>query len=385
MIKKIQGETGCKLQFIQGRGDGPGDRRCLIQGTKQQVDEGRQMIEDLIESVTRRNEGNEMNNRNNAGNGYNTADYSQQMREEYTFSVPASKCGIIIGRGGDTIKQINQQSGAHCEMDRKTQGSSTEKSFIIKGTPEQIEHARSLISEKIGMEIKLVGSNGAQLNSGYGMQSPSSNPYQQWGYPQSWDQNQSQMQAAQGGQADYSQQWIEYYRSMGMHREAEMIEQQLKSKQGGPGAPSGQVAVSGANSQNPQQPQAATSVAGAQANQMHGAGQPDYSAQWAEYYRSIGKIDEAEAIENQIKAAKSGGQSGQPASGAVTMPTGGYPTTGVAGQNPMVAGYGGQYAQYYPGQPGYPGYGAYGAYQGQQPQGQPQQPPQPAQPSDNKN
>lgn len=29
--------------------------------------------------------------------------------------------------------------------------------------------------------------------------------------------------------------------------------------------------------------------------------QPDYSAQWAEYYRSIGKLKEAEAIEAQIK------------------------------------------------------------------------------------
>lgn len=32
-------------------------------------------------------------------------------------------------------------------------------------------------------------------------------------------------------------------------------------------------------------------------------GQPDYSAQWAEYYRSIGKMKEAEAIEAQMKAA----------------------------------------------------------------------------------
>lgn len=97
MIKKIQGETGCKLQFIQGRGDGPGDRRCLIQGTKQQVDEGKQMIEDLIDSVTRRNEGGEMggNNRNPAGNGYNSGDYNQQsVRDECSFTVPASKCGV---------------------------------------------------------------------------------------------------------------------------------------------------------------------------------------------------------------------------------------------------------------------------------------------------
>jgi hypothetical protein len=34
--------------------------------------------------------------------------------------------------------------------------------------------------------------------------------------------------APQGGQADYSAQWIEYYRSMGMTREAEAIEQQAR-------------------------------------------------------------------------------------------------------------------------------------------------------------
>lgn len=32
----------------------------------------------------------------------------------------------------------------------------------------------------------------------------------------------------QTGQPDYSAQWAEYYRSLGMHREADMIEQQAK-------------------------------------------------------------------------------------------------------------------------------------------------------------
>lgn len=48
--------------------------------------------------------------------------------------------------------------------------------------------------------------------------------------------------------------------------------------------------------QQPQQQAAAAAASG-------GQGQ-DYSAQWAEYYRSIGKIEEAEAIEKQMKVCK---------------------------------------------------------------------------------
>lgn len=38
--------------------------------------------------------------------------------------------------------------------------------------------------------------------------------------------------------------------------------------------------------------------------QAQGGQSQDYSAQWAEYYRSIGKNEEAEAIEKQIQAQK---------------------------------------------------------------------------------
>ena len=83
------------------------------------------------------------------------------------------------------------------------------------------------------------------------------------------------------GQPDYSAQWAEYYRSLGMHKEAELIEQQMAARAPAPSQP---------------------------------AAQPDYSQQWAEYYRSIGKDKEAEAIEAQMRA-KSGGPAGGPGYG----------------------------------------------------------------------
>lgn len=51
MIKKIQSSTGAKLQFEQGRDDGPGDRKCTLTGKPEQCDEARDRVMELIESV----------------------------------------------------------------------------------------------------------------------------------------------------------------------------------------------------------------------------------------------------------------------------------------------------------------------------------------------
>ncbi|KAM7344454.1 P-element somatic inhibitor isoform 2-T2 [Cochliomyia hominivorax] len=399
MIRKIQQECGCKLQFIQGKNDEPGDRRCLIQGTRQQVDDAKRMIDGLIENVMQRNRngngagGNGGDNGNsNYGYGYGVNHAQQPAREEITFMVPASKCGIVIGRGGETIKLINQQSGAYCEMDRNAVNPPSEKLFKCKGTPEQVEAARQMIAEKINMELPIINRksiNGGPPNQqgggagGYNPNDPNAAAaayQQQWaaGYGQAGWGDQAQQQAAGMGQgapgagaqsADYSQQWIEYYKSMGMHREAEMIEQQLKAKQ---------AAVA-------PQPQAQPA---AQQAQSAGQQSQDYSAQWAEYYRSIGKIEEAEAIEKQMKAgqansgnpgaAGSGGPGGAPGApganpGGPAAPGGGYPqgmtpsqyaqysqyyaaAAAQAGGYPQPGGYGG------PGSAG--GYGAPGGYPG---------------------
>lgn len=92
-----------------------------------------------------------------------------QDKVEYQFLVPSTKTGIIIGKGnhgstvtffiakftksigGETIKQINQQSGAFCELDRRPPPNPNEKIFIIRGTHEQVELAKRMISEKLGL------------------------------------------------------------------------------------------------------------------------------------------------------------------------------------------------------------------------------------------
>ncbi|XP_015433455.1 PREDICTED: far upstream element-binding protein 1 isoform X1 [Dufourea novaeangliae] len=338
MIKKIQAETGARVQFQQGREDGPGDRKCILSGKHQAVEQVRQRIQELIDSVMRRDDGRgggNMGARTSGprGNGFggnrNPNEYGgwdrrqggpMQDKVETTFTVPSSKCGIIIGKGGETIKQINQQTGAHCELDRRNQSNENEKIFIIRGNPEQVEHAKRIFSEKLGMAPANPSFTGAQGAIGYNPTWNAGTAYQAWpNQPQTADTNaanQAPVQVnPQTGQPDYSAQWAEYYRSLGMHREADMIEQQAKQGKPEHNPQSGEVLGNAQNQPNapapgtpgPAQQQQPTQQVGATQN----GGQADYSAQWAEYYRSIGKIKEAEAIEAQMKAGKLGMQNNQ--------------------------------------------------------------------------
>nr|CAI5831447.1 unnamed protein product [Callosobruchus analis] len=213
-----------------------------------------------------------------------------------------------------------------------------------------------------GMAPQPTPQGGGYPGPGGGWGMPSGyQPQQQWGgqggggdAPGSQQQPSSVQVNPGTGQPDYSMQWAEYYRSMGLHREAEMIEQQAKAKAAGGGsATNGAVGAASAGPAAGAAGPGATSAAA-------GGGQADYSAQWAEYYRTMGKIKEAEAIEAQMK--NKGGA--QPSGG--TAPPG---TTGAAG-----AGAGGNYqqAQAFGGYQG----AAAGGYYGAQGQGAPGSVPQ---------
>merc|ERR1739848_503048 len=235
-------------------------------------------------------------------------------------TIPATKCGLVIGKGGETIKNINSSTGAHCEVDKSAPPDAREKNFVIRGSPEAVERAKAMIMEKIGMPVtaSTFGSYGGASRGGGSWGGSSEYPA---GYPGG-----DTVSAVPSGGADYSAQWAEYYRSMGMMREAEAIEAQMRGQRPGPSA----VAPAA-------QPAAAPAGVPGSNGAQNGAS-ADYSAQWADYYRSIGKVKEAEAIEAQMKqkAAPAGGQyggatfygGGAPAGNPVPGYPTGYPSYG---------------------------------------------------------
>jgi len=308
MIKQLQEQSGAKIVIIQDTPEAMPEKPLRITGPPESIDIAKGLVSDILNAADERDMsfGGRGRGRGGPGGGMRGGrggfrggrgggaggwggggggEYGGGQHQDYVL-VPSNKCGLIIGKGGETIKNINAVTGAHCEVDKNAPPDAREKNFVIRGSPEAVERAKSMILEKLG-------GGGGYGGGGYGGGGYGGGGGGSWGGGGGggFDSGPQPSINPQTGQPDYSQQWAEYYRTMGMQREAEAIEASMSNRGGGGGGPpgGGPPGGGGAPGGNP--------ANGAQ----NGGGGADYSAQWAEYYRSIGKVKEAEAIEAQIK------------------------------------------------------------------------------------
>uniref|UniRef100_A0A8C1SW63 K Homology domain-containing protein n=1 Tax=Cyprinus carpio TaxID=7962 RepID=A0A8C1SW63_CYPCA len=341
MIKKIQNDTGVRIQFKPDDGSTP-ERIAQIMGPPDRAQHAADIISDLLRSV----EAGGPPGHGGRGRGRGQGNWNMGPPgglQEFTFTVPTMKTGLIIGKGGETIKNISQQSGARIELQRNPPPNSDPniKIFTVRGSPQQIDYARQLVEEKIGGPVSPMGgphgppgphggpSHGppgppgppapmGPYNAGpYGQGPPGPHgppaPYQPqgWGngYP-NWQQGQPDpsKSAADANAAA----WAAYYSQYQQQPQGPMTPTSAApgttqtNGQGDPQAPgqSGQADYTKAWEEyykklgqgQPQQDytkaweeyykkqgQAAPQAAAATASQP--GGQPDYSAAWAEYYR----------------------------------------------------------------------------------------------------
>uniref|UniRef100_A0A8C5GK10 K Homology domain-containing protein n=1 Tax=Gouania willdenowi TaxID=441366 RepID=A0A8C5GK10_GOUWI len=319
MIKKIQSDTGVRIQFKPDDGSAP-DRIAQIMGPPDQAQHAAEIISDLLRSVQ---SGGPPGHGGGRGRGRGQGNWNMGPPgglQEFSFTVPTMKTGLIIGKGGETIKGISQQSGARIELQRNPPPNSDPnlKMFTIRGSPQQIDYARQLVEEKIGGPVTPMGGphgppgphggpgphgppgppgppgapmgpyNPGPYNQGPpGPHGPPA-PYQPqgWGngYPQ-WQQGQPDPNKA-AADANAAA-WAAYYAQCGQQPQAPMT-----PTGGAPGTsqPNGQGNKRLLHVMVPvwlhvREAKVITVLATPAAPASQPGGQPDYSAAWAEYYR----------------------------------------------------------------------------------------------------
>jgi len=86
---------------------------------------------------------------------------SQQPRlETLTMYVPGRAVGRIIGRGGDSVREIQRVSRCKVDIERGALGEGMEKKIVLKGVSEHISMAKQLIEDKVKEEDMMRNSVG---------------------------------------------------------------------------------------------------------------------------------------------------------------------------------------------------------------------------------
>jgi far upstream element-binding protein len=283
------------------------------------------------------NNNSNYNNNNNkyGGDRRDRNDRNGASNDQVFIKVPGDKAGIVIGKGGESVKEINRRSGAHVEIDKNHRNSvdGSDKMFCIKGTNEQIQFAQQLIYEKI------TGVQGSQPPTGY-FQNPNDNNNNNsnstamtaaavyGGSQQAWatqygaqygqqDPSKAAATAAASQDPNVAAAWSAYY-------------SQYYGAAGQPGAVAATPTAAADTA-------TATATTSAQPSINPTTGAADYSQAWVEYYRSLGMHEQAEAILRQQSATSATPTptttNATAPNGSTTNATNGNPNYGSTGNN----------------------------------------------------
>lgn len=116
-----------------------------ITGEADQVKIARDMIQQTVDDG-RANEAVRYGGRSSGNDAY--AAYGGSSRTSSTITVPSFRVGLIIGRGGETIRDLEERSGAKININPEPIGTrSDERTIGLSGDDAAVNRAKDLIND----------------------------------------------------------------------------------------------------------------------------------------------------------------------------------------------------------------------------------------------
>ncbi|XP_039626676.1 RNA-binding protein Nova-2 [Polypterus senegalus] len=146
-IVQLQKETGATIKLSKSKDFYPGttERVCLIQGTVEALNNVHNFIAEKVREMPQSAQKTEPVSILQPQTTVNP-DRIKQAK----LIVPNSTAGLIIGKGGATVKAIMEQSGAWVQLSQKPEGINLQERVVtISGEPEQNRKAVEIIVQKI--------------------------------------------------------------------------------------------------------------------------------------------------------------------------------------------------------------------------------------------
>ncbi|XP_015884471.1 uncharacterized protein LOC107420113 [Ziziphus jujuba] len=168
-IKYLQLQSGAKIQVTR---DMDADlnsptRMVELMGTPEQISKAEQLINDVLAGAE------------SGGQGIVSRRLTGQAgSEQFVMKIPNNKVGLVIGKGGETIKNMQGRTGARIQvipLHLPPGDTSIERTLQIDGTSEQIDNAKQLVNEVISENrVRNPSMAGVYPQQGYQARPPTS-------------------------------------------------------------------------------------------------------------------------------------------------------------------------------------------------------------------
>lgn len=151
-IKDLQERSGCHVNILAENKSENGYRPINLIGTEQSRAQAYQLIMEIVDSDSKGTNTNQTAPQRDRGyDNYNQQRGSGSGGRDYiekTINVPSEAVGMIIGKGGETIKDMQRTTGCKINVNQP-QGRDVTRKIDLAGNSRAMADAESIIWEKV--------------------------------------------------------------------------------------------------------------------------------------------------------------------------------------------------------------------------------------------
>ncbi|KAF2096860.1 hypothetical protein NA57DRAFT_58745 [Rhizodiscina lignyota] len=161
-LRRVEQDTGTRIQFVTGPESSGPQRQCRISGPPRARIDAKREINRIIDE----NGGNPVKEvsaaspaNRNAGRPKDGSNHPALREGENSIQimVPDRTVGLIIGRGGETIRDLQERSGCHVNIVGENKSVNGLRPVNLIGSKESADHAKNLIMEIVESDTRTHG------------------------------------------------------------------------------------------------------------------------------------------------------------------------------------------------------------------------------------
>ncbi|KAF5872853.1 putative kh domain-containing protein [Botrytis fragariae] len=153
-LRRVESETGCRVQFITGPDETGPFRTCKITGPRARRADAKAEITRIIDDSGLGPLSDRAPREQNATRDSSHQPALRDGEDSMQIMVPDRTVGLIIGRGGETIRDLQERSGCHVNIVGEQKSVNGLRPVNLIGTREAAAMAKDLIMEIVESDSK---------------------------------------------------------------------------------------------------------------------------------------------------------------------------------------------------------------------------------------